>query len=110
MAEKNQTQTSPKPDPALKRLDRLVGTWRIDGHPLNSDEHNIKGTTTFKWLEGSFFLEQDMDMTYAGKPIRSHELIGFDPKSKAFASTVFSNMAPDPWPYEWDVRGDDITI
>lgn len=100
----------PKPDAALKRLDRFVGTWRMRGRSLGSDEYTITGTTTFDWLDGGFFLAQDMEMDYAGTPIKSHELIGYDAKSKAFASTVFSNMAPDPWPYQWDVQGDDITI
>ena len=45
-----------------------------------------------------------------GKPIKSHELIGYNPKTKAFSSFVYSNMAPDPWPYDWDIDGDDITI
>lgn len=107
-------QQQPVPDPALKRLDRLVGAWRMEGHPLGSKENSITGTTRFKWLndaEGkSFFLQQDMDMDYDGKSIKSHELIGYDPKTKAFSSFVYSNMAPDPWPYAWDIQGDDITI
>jgi hypothetical protein len=103
-------QRKPLPDEALKRLDRLVGTWRMQGHAVGSDENNITGETTFKWLDGGFFLEQNMRMDYAGQPITSRELIGYDPKTKAFASFVYSNMAPDPWPYTWDVQGDEITI
>ena len=110
-----QTQGPARPDSALRRLDRLVGTWRMKGRPLGSDQDSITATTTFKWLhdddeKGSFFLQQDMDMDYAGKHIRSHELIGYDPKTKAFSSQVFSNMAPDPWPYSWDIQGDIWTI
>jgi len=106
-------QDRPKPDPALKRLGRLVGTWTMKGRPLGTDEDTITGTTRFAWLHeagGSFFLQQDMEMDYDGQPIKSHELIGYDPKTKAFSSFVFSNMAPDPWPYAWDIEGDDITI
>jgi hypothetical protein len=107
-------QASPKPSPTLKRLDRLVGTWKMRGHAIGSEEENIVGTTTFKWLQGesgtSFFLQQDMEMDYAGTPIKSHELIGYNPKTKAFSSHVYSNMAPDPWPYEWDIQGDTLTI
>lgn len=99
-----------RPDPALKRLDRLVGTWRLNGRPVGADKDSISGTTTFKWLHGNFFLQQDMEMDYDGTLIQSHELIGYDPKAGAFASQVYSNMAPDPWPYEWDIQGDDITI
>lgn len=109
-----QNQDTPKPDPALKRLDRLVGEWSMKGRLLGSDEDSITGKTTFRWLHGadgaSFFLQQDMDMNYDGQPIKSRELIGYDPKKKTFASNVYSNMAPDPWPYEWKVQGDDLTI
>ena len=109
-----QGEGPPTPDPALRRLDRLVGTWTMKGRPLGSDRDSISGTTRFEWLHGpggkSFFLRQDMEMDYAGTPIKSHELIGYDPATKAFSSAVYSNMAPDPWPYEWDVQGDDLTI
>ena len=63
----------PSPDPALRRLDRLVGTWKMKGHPVGSKEDSITGTTTFAWVNGdagtSFFLQQDMQMDYAGQPI-----------------------------------------
>ena len=112
--EEEKSQEAPKPDPALKRLADLIGSWKLKGRPVGSDEDSISGTTTFKWLDGaadrSFFLQQDMEMNYDGQVIKSHELIGYSPKTKAFASLVFSNMAPDPWPYEWDVKVDDITI
>lgn len=109
-----QDQNPPRPDPALRRLDRLVGTWKMKGKPLGSDQENIRGTTTFAWLHGpsgaSYFLQQDMEMDYAGMPIKSRELISYDPKTKAFSSFVFSNMAPDPLPYQWDIQGDTLTI
>jgi hypothetical protein len=33
----------PRPDPALKRLDRLVGSWAMEGNLVGSNEKNIKG-------------------------------------------------------------------
>jgi hypothetical protein len=107
--DKTQEQEPPKPDRALKRLEQLVGTWELEGHAVGSDDYNIRGTTRFKWLN-DFFLQQDMEMDYAGKLIKAHELIGYDPKTKAFSSFVYSNMAPDPWPYSWDMLGDEWTI
>jgi Protein of unknown function (DUF1579) len=109
-------QSVPVPNPALKRLDRLVGVWRMKGRPLGAGEDSITGIATFKWLHKEddaatgFYLQQDMELDYAGMPIHSHELIGFNPKTQAFASLVFSNMASEPWPYEWDVQGDTWTI
>ena len=114
MAHTGQEAALPKPDPALQRLARFVGTWRLEGRPLGSAQTSIRGRTAFRWLHGaegsSFFLQQDMEMDYDGLPIRSHEIIGYDPDTGAFSSWVFSNMAPDPWPYAWDIRGDEISI
>jgi hypothetical protein len=113
-SDKSKDETTVKPDPALARLDRLIGQWSMKGRSLGSKDDNISGTTTFSWLHGhkdsSFFLQQDMELDYAGTQIKSREIIGYNPKTKAFSSYVYSNMAPDPWPYEWDVQGDAITI
>lgn len=42
----------PQPDPALRRLERLVGTWTMEGKLVGS-ERNITGETTFRWLPGT---------------------------------------------------------
>jgi hypothetical protein len=100
----------PQPDPALKRLDRLVGRWTMEGGPVGSDEKNIKGETEFRWLPGGFFLEQRGHIDFMGLQIDSLELIGYDPETKTFPSTVYSNFSPEPLPYKWDVQGDTVTI
>ena len=113
-SKKQQDKNTAKPNPALERLDRLVGRWSMRGRSLDSKQDNISGTTTYKWMHGkkgpTFFLQQDMNMDYAGTKIKSREIIGYNTKTKAFSSSVYSNMAPDPWPYEWDVHGDRLTI
>jgi hypothetical protein len=101
---------APRPDPALKRLDRFVGTWEMEGHLLGSDDPSINGRATYRWLPGGFFLEQDIELDFMGLMISSHELIGYDPETDTFPSTVFSNMSPAPLPYRWQVEGDDVTI
>jgi Protein of unknown function (DUF1579) len=100
----------PEPDPALGRLERFVGTWDMEGHLVGSEERNIKGRTRFRWLPGGFFLEQRFSMDFMGMPIESLELIGYDPETDSFPSTVYSNLSPAPLPYRWTVAGDDITI
>jgi Protein of unknown function (DUF1579) len=102
--------TLPQPDPALRNLDRLVGRWSMEGRPVGSDETNIRGETTFRWLPGGFFLEQHMQLDFMGLEIESLELIGYDPETETFPSTVFSNLAPAPLPYKWEVAGDAVTI
>jgi hypothetical protein len=73
------TPELPQPDPALRRLDRLVGTWTMKGNLVGSDEKNIKGETSFRWLPGGFFLEQRAHIDFIGQQIDALELIGYDP-------------------------------
>ena len=100
----------PTPDPALRRLDRFVGTWSLEGQLVGSDEKNIKGRTSFRWLPGGFFLEQRFEMDFMGLEIHSLELIGYDPETGTFPSTVFSNVSPTPLPYRWEIEGDSVKI
>jgi hypothetical protein len=106
----SETPGLPQPDPALKRLERLVGRWSMEGHLVGSDERNIKGETSFRWLPGGFFLEQRVRIDFAGLQIDSLELIGYDPETDDFPSTVYSNFSPAPLPYRWNVQGDHVTI
>ncbi len=45
---------SPEPNPDLVSLDRLVGTWEMSG--------DVRGTVTYEWMEGGFFLIQRVDL------------------------------------------------
>ena len=110
MADNDAQGQLPTPDPALKRLDRFVGTWSMEGHLVGSSESNIKGRATYRWLPGGFFLEQRIQLDFMGLQIDSQELIGYDPESGTFPSTVFSNMSPAPLPYRWRVDDDTVTI
>jgi Protein of unknown function (DUF1579) len=111
MTDTDREPQAPTPDPALQRLDRLVGTWTLTGNLVGSDEENISGEITFQWLEGGFFLQQDASIEFAGMfQVKARELIGYDPESGAFASYVYSNISPEPLPYKWDLRDDTLTI
>ena len=89
----------PQPDPALQRLQPLVGTWTMKGHFIGSEEENITGQATFEWLDGGFFMQQDVEIDLAGQVhVKSRELIGFDPETGAFASHVDPTCRPRPCP------------
>jgi hypothetical protein len=103
-------QQSPEPDPALKRLNILVGTWSIKGRTLDSTEDNVSARTTFEWLPGGFFLKQTFEADFTGVKIQSLEIIGYDPSSDTFPSTVYSNLSGDPIPYRYDIKGKGLTI
>jgi hypothetical protein len=82
----------------------------MEGNLVGSDEKNIRGEATFRWLPGGFFLEQRARIDFIGQQIDALELIGYDPETDTFPSTVFSGFSPTPLPYRWDVRGDTVTI
>jgi hypothetical protein len=100
----------PTPDPALRSLDRFVGTWSMEGHLLGSDEIAVRGETTFRWVPGGFFLEQHARLNFIGMELESLEVIGYDQETGTFPSTVYSNMSPVPLPYRWELDGDGLTI
>lgn len=104
-------ETSPRPtgpDPALKRLDRLVGIWEIRGRTLDSPESNITGRMSCEWLPGGFFLKQSSEIGMQGFRLESLEIIGYDPASQSFPSTVYSSMSGNPLPYHWQVGDDKV--
>ena len=83
----------------------------IKGRTLDSKEDNIVGKATYEWLPGGFFLQQRIELDFAGMiKIHSLELIGYDSETKAFSSYVYSNASPAPLPYKWDLQDDTLTI
>jgi hypothetical protein len=110
MADNSTPPGMPTPDPALKRLDLFVGTWAMEGHLVGSTDNNIKGEGTFRWVPGGFFLEQRLRLDFMGLRIDSLELIGYDPETQTFPSTVYSNLSPAPLPYRWEVGDGTVTI
>ena len=55
-------------------------------------------------------MEQRARLDFLGTKIESLELIGYDPETDTFPSTVFSNLSPTPLPYRWEFDGDNLKI
>lgn len=106
--DKQTERQSPKPNPDLKRLEKLVGTWTVTG--------GIEGTNTFEWTENGFFLVQRFDFRRDGHSIKGIEIIGHDKdffgeSSEEIKTRVYSftdGMTLD-YVYEMDERGE-LTI
>src|SRR5262245_36800687 len=108
-----ETQTQPQlpqPDPAMRALDRFVGTWEMTGRTLGSDVDDVSGRTTFELLPGGFFLQQRIKLDFAGYAVEGLEVIGYDPASGTYPSTVYPSMAGMAIPYRWEIDGDALTI
>ena len=96
------------PDPALGRLERLVGTWKLTGRTLSSPEDNITGWTTFEWMPRKFFLKAVGEITFQGSRMQSLEIIAYDPERKTFPASVYSSMSGNVFSYEWDIQGNTV--
>ena len=99
----------PKPDPVLKRLERLVGKWILEGRSLHSEGNDVTGQVTIDWLPGGFFLQQRGEIQVKGFKVYGLEIVGYDPATKNFPSYVFSNIGETVGRYYWDVEGDVVT-
>jgi hypothetical protein len=70
----------------------------------------VTGGTTFEWLPGGFFLQQRVQLDFAGFEIQGLEVIGYGHSSGTFPSTVFPSMTGTPIPYVWEIEGDELRI
>src|SRR5512147_221711 len=94
------------PNPDLKSLDRLVGTWQVSG--------GAQGQVTYEWLEGGFFLMQRYDLEMEGHPVKGIELIGhlksFDGlPSEDIKTRIYDNQG-NTFDYVYELDGDTLMI
>ena len=97
----------PKPNPDLKSLDRLIGTWKQSGE--------IEGEITYEWAEGGFFLFQHVDMMQYGNKIKGIEIIGHESifgaePSTEIKSRFYSFLDGMTLDYVYEMEGDTLTI
>ena len=101
------SQGYPTPNPALRSLDRLVGTWQVSGP-------EIEGTTIYEWLGGGFFLVQHFDFVHSGRNVKGLEVIGFERSFGAdpgtdLVSRIFDNEG-NTFKYVYEVTDETLTI
>ena len=100
-----QMQT-PTPNPDMKSLNRLVGTWKVSG--------GAEGTIRYEWMEGGFFLIQHFDFEQDGHSVRGLEMIGHDQQfgeepSADIKSRIYDTMG-NTFTYVYEMEGDTLTI
>jgi hypothetical protein len=95
------------PDPALRSLGRLVGTWGVSGE--------ARGEVTYEWMEGEFFLIQRVDLEQFGQSSKGLEIIGrerpfgADESSEDIKSRYYDNQG-NTFDYVYELEGDTLTI
>jgi uncharacterized protein DUF1579 len=108
------SEQAPQPNPALASLDVMVGTWELKGRE-SGPEGEIHGRPTFEWMEGGFYLVQQVHIDYIGRRIVGTEYIGYDEENDNLRSYFFSNEGPGLFgrvalEYVWEVGEDTLTI
>lgn len=96
-----------KPNPDLKPLERLIGTWKQSGE--------LDGEIRYEWAEGGFFLLQHVDFTQGGQKIKGVEIIGHEfnfgaepsPEIKSRFYSYLDGMTID---YVYEMDGNTLTI
>jgi len=99
-------QQPPTPNPDLKGLERLVGTWKVSG--------GAQGTATYEWMEGGFFLLQHVDLEQYGQKTKGLEIIGheqqFGAEPSADIKSRFYDNLGNTLDYVYELEGDTLTI
>ena len=98
-----QTAQPPQPNPDLKSLDRLVGTWVVSG--------DSEGTVRYEWAEGSFFLFQHVDLGgNKGLEVIGHEQKYGEAPSQDIRSRYYGFAEGETLDYAYELKGDTLTI
>lgn len=96
-----------EPSAELKKLDRLVGTWKTSG--------GVEGQVRYEWMEGGFFLLQHVDFDHDGHRIKGIEVIGHERPFGATEpsediKTRFYDSTGNTLDYVYELEGDTLTI
>jgi hypothetical protein len=88
----------PPPDPELRRLEPLVGTWRAEDHTQDSvygPGVPVRNIETFRWLEGGYFLVQEYETVFGDEPAQKGiNYWYYDSEAERFRVIFFSNNGP----------------
>lgn len=99
------TDPSPpdEPSPALNVLNRLVGIWTVSG------PDGLTGAVHAGWMDGGYFLRQQVELHHRGRSVSGVEYIGHDLTHDALTSHYFDSRGARPM-YVWQMDGDTLTV
>jgi hypothetical protein len=93
----------PQPNPDLKTLERLIGTWSVSGQAA--------GTVTYEWTEGHFFLLQHVDLDGSkGLEVIGHERKYGEEPSVDIRSRYYGFSEGETLDSTYEIVDDTLTI
>lgn len=79
---------------AHNHLDKFVGKWNTEGLVLptaTSAGIEVKGTDTYEWLPGGFFLLHKVDVNIGDDKVQTFEVIGLDRGANHYTMQHYDN-------------------
>ncbi|HEY4653259.1 MAG TPA: hypothetical protein VIH22_02035 [Cyclobacteriaceae bacterium] len=98
------TQTA-SPDPRLKKLDKLLGTWELTHKDLDTGEEWL-GRDTFEWLDGGYFMamqHEEFDRLKGTMIIGNEIRWGHDKPTEDLMGHWFETSSEHHYDYIWEV-------
>jgi hypothetical protein len=86
------------PYPELKKLQPLVGKWKITG------DNGLEATSHYEWMEGGFFLIHHFDLTQGEEKHKGVEYIGFNEATQTLRSRLMETNGSN-FSYTYDIEG-----
>ncbi|MFI6478683.1 DUF1579 family protein [Nonomuraea sp. NPDC050663] len=110
----------PVPDPALRRLDFLLGTWNLTGSTVEGPmgpSVPITGSETFEWMEGGFFLVHRWQSTFEAGGVSvvdtGYEFLDYEPGTARYRTHFFNSLGPydhDASKYHGGFEGEALVV
>jgi hypothetical protein len=98
VAEDDAAFSVPPPDPELRRLEPLLGTWRSEEHSEDSilgPGVPVTSTESFSWLDGGYFLVSTYETSFGDEAAQKGvNYWGYDSEGGKFRIIFFSNNGP----------------
>lgn len=93
----------PEPNPDLRSLQRLIGTWQVTGE--------ARGTTSYEWTDGGFFLLQHVELDGTkGLEVIGHERRYGEAPSADIKSRYYGFGEGETLDYTYELVEDTLTI
>jgi Protein of unknown function (DUF1579) len=89
----------PPPDPELRRLEPLVGSWAAEDQskstPLAGPDVPVRNEESFRWLDGGYFLLSTYHTVFGDEPAQTGvNYWYYDSSDRKFRIIFFSNNGP----------------
>ena len=80
---------------ALRKIDFLIGSWKTEGKIIDENGEataTIKGTDSYEWAAGGFFILHRVDVMMGDEKVEVIEIIGYEEKDKKYSMRSFDNQ------------------